>query len=297
MATNIEIVEQLAERLYSQVYCGPPTSFLERTIGYGYPIALIIIALVTVVGCILLRSRWNWRIFLPIQILCSITGWFWGIYIQIYDPDFPGWIFLPWSISNVQFILTLEDWLFYPLCTFLFYFLFRLISKSSKLSNDSTKLSLQIFHIATTCFFCYFSSICGKSLSYQCAIPAIVLFFYIWDRWDVRHYLKFMALILFIEIMWDFIAVSWLSYIPGMAWASHWVYIIFDAQNNYAHSRVFLDYGTHRWAWIFKNPIEITPWFALSVGMYFYSMTVACQKLISSGDVVENSTLRRRGYH
>jgi hypothetical protein len=63
-----------------------------------------------------------------------------------------------------------------------------------------------------------------------------------------------------------------------MAWASQWVYIAFDQHNNYIHSRVFLDYGTHKWAWIFKNPIEITPWFAISVGIFFYSMTVACTK-------------------
>lgn len=282
MANNTEFLEQVAEKLYSQVYCGSPTTLFERIIGYGYPITLVVITLVSVIGCVRLKSKWNWQVFLPVLALCSVTGWLWGSYIQKYDPDFPGWLFLPWSITNVQFILTLEDWLFYPLCTFLFYFIIRKISESQKVSTDSQKLLIQSFHIAIVCFFCYFSSVCGRSLSYQCAIPAIILFFYIWDRWDIRHYLKFMATVVIFEIMWDYIAVSWLSYIPGMAWASNWVYIIFDPRNDYMHSKVFLDYGTHRWAWIFKNPIEITPWFAISVGMYFYSMTVACEKFITS---------------
>ena len=279
MPSNLDFYQTLYEKLFSQVCCGPPRTSIQRFIGMGYPVTLLIIAQITSVGAWKVKTRWNWKIFLPVFAICTITGWFWGIYIEKYDPGFPGWLFLPWSITNIEFILTLEDWLFYPLCTCLFYFIFLALKKSEKKPSDAQKISLQIFHITAACFFCYFTGPCGKSLSYQCAIPGIILFFYIWDRWDVRHYLKFMTVILLIEILWDYFAVSWLSYLPGMAWASQWVYIAFDQHNNYIHSRVFLDYGTHKWAWIFKNPIEITPWFAISVGMYFYSMTVAYTKL------------------
>lgn len=278
--TNKDLYEDLKLKLFSQNKDGVPKGIFQRLIGWGYPIALIVIWVIAIIGAIKLRKIWKWKVFAIVFTLCSITGWLWGIYIEKYDPEFPGWLFLPWSICNLEFLLTLEDWLFYPACTFLFYYIFRAIKEDRNNKNENLKIWTSIIHILITCFFCYFTAICGKSLAIQCAIPAIVLFFYAWDYWDIRHYFKFMGLVLVFEILWDYLAVSWLSYIPGMAWASQWVYITFDIDGNYLHSKVFLDYAKYPWAWIFKNPIEITPWFGLSVGMYFYALMIAVEKFL-----------------
>lgn len=278
--TNLQFYFELKEKLFSQLKDGFPNTLIEKIVALGYPIVLIFILIVAIIGAIRFRKIWNWKIFTIVFSLCSVTGWMWGIYIQKFDPNFPGWLFLPWSVSNIEFILSFEDWLFYPFCTFLFYSFFRWIKESS-FKDDNLKICVTISHILITCFFCYFSSICGISLALQCAIPAILLFFYAWDRWDVKHYLKFIFIVLLFEIIWDFIAVSWISYIHGMAWASQWVYIGFDANGNYIHSKVFIDYGKYPWAWVFKSPIEITPWFGLSVGMYFYSIVIAVDKKIN----------------
>lgn len=276
METNKKRCDELQSELYSQVKDGQPKTLIQKIIGYGYPIMLVFISLVSIIGTV--KSKWNWKIFFPIFLICTISGWFWGIYIETYDPNFPGWLFLPWSITNIEFILTLEDWLFYPVCTLLFFFVFVSIKRTANDSKFSHKLICQFFHIVLTFFFCYFSAVCGQSLCYQCAIPAIILFFYAWDNWNVKHYLKFISLLVIFEIFWDYFAVSWLSYIPGMSWASQWVYITFDVQNNYLHSSVFLDYSKFKWAWIFKNPIEITPWFGIAVCMYFYALYISYEK-------------------
>lgn len=291
--TNREFYERNKEegKLDSQVKDGPPKTRGQKALAMGYPIVMVFVWLVGFLGAFLQKpKKWNWKTFWVVFPVCSITGLMWGIYIEKIDPNFPGWLFLPWTVSNKEFLLMLEDWTFYPGCALLFYLIFRAL-KAGQPSGDGPKIAVTGLHITVTCFFCYFSAACGKTLAWQCAIPSLFLFFYAWDKWNLSHYTKFMLLFVIpFEVVWDLVAVSLLSYIPGMAWASQWVYVAFDVSGKATHSSVFLSYNDHPWAWILKNPIEITPWFAVSVGMYFYSMVIATDKFLGRSRPIHSST-------
>lgn len=258
---------------------GPPKNSLQKIIGLGYPIIVLILTIVTSFFLIFKRSKMNFKVFLPHMIIGSLCGWFWGIYMEKYDALFPGWLFHPWSVVGPEWVLTLEDWLFYPVCGAFFYVIFALI-KNKESSPEWSKWIFQIFHISVTLFFIYFTGIAGKSIAFQFALVSIPLFFYAWDRWDTVHYLKLFAFIVLFATLWDWAAVTWITKIPGLSWASQWIYLTFDSSGGPHHSSVFLSYTEHRWAWIFNNPIEITPWFGTAGAMFTYSLNMALNKFI-----------------
>jgi hypothetical protein len=131
-------------------------------------------------------------------------------------------------------------------------------------------------------FFAYFGSVCGRTVAFHFAGVSIFLFFYVWDRWDTLHYLKILLFIMAFATIWDWAAVSWIAKIPGMSWASGWMYLTFDSSGVAHHSSVFLSYEKYRWAWIFNNPIEITPWFGIAGGMFIYSVAMGIEKFIDT---------------
>jgi hypothetical protein len=260
---------------------GGPDTIIKKVIALGYPLIMVVITFVTTYLLFTKRSKMNFKVFIPHMIIGSMCGWFWGIFMEKYDSVFPGWLFHPWSIVGPEWILTLEDWLFYPICGALFYTIFRLLKNNFR-SSEWSKWSFQIFHIAITIFFIYFTGLAGKSIALQFALPAVLLFFYAWDRWDTLHYLKLFLFIVLFASIWDWAAVSWVASIPGFSWASQWIYLSFDGSGVAHHSSVFLSYAEHGWAWIFHDPIEITPWFGIAGAMFTYSLVMALDKFISS---------------
>jgi hypothetical protein len=190
MPSNLDFYQTLYEKLFSQVCCGPPKTSMQRFIGMGYPVTLLIIAQITSVGAWKVKSRWNWKHFLPVFAICTISGWFWGIYIEKYDPGFPGWLFLPWSITNIEFILTLEDWRFY-FPYYLSIFFFSVFALRNKKNPVMLKKFPAVFHI-TAAIFLLHQGPCGKSLRTPMRPSRESLcFFYIGtDGWDT---LKFMT--------------------------------------------------------------------------------------------------------
>lgn len=258
---------------------GPPKTKSQKFLALGYPIIVVIITVLTTFLMIFKKEKIKFKVFIPHMIIGSICGWMWGIFMEKVDPIFPGWLFHPWAVTGPEWILTIEDWLFYPVCGAFFYILFRLI-KNKETSPEWSKWIFQIFHIAITLFFLYFTAAGGRSIALQFALVAIPLFFYAWDRWDTGHYLKMFSFIVLFAAIWDWAAVSWITYIPGMSWASQWIYVTFDAQGIAHHSSVFLSYSKCSWAWIFNNPIEITPWFGIAGAMFTYSLAMALDKFI-----------------
>lgn len=105
------------------------------------------------------------------------------------------------------------------------------------------------------------------------------MFFYTWKNWNIKHYLKLFAFVVTFATLWDWIAVSWITYIPGFSWASQWIYVSFDQLGNAHHSNLFLNYNKYPWAWIFNNPIEITPWFGIAGAMFIYSLQSTIEKI------------------
>ncbi|MDD5649414.1 MAG: hypothetical protein PHF86_03205 [Candidatus Nanoarchaeia archaeon] len=281
MKSNKQYYEDLEKSgsLESVQKDGKPKTSLEKTIALGYPIIVAILTIITSFLLIFKRKKMDFKVFIPHMIIGSICGWFWGIFMEKLDSNYPGWLFHPWAVIGPEWILTIEDWLFYPVCGAFFYTLFRLI-KNTKKSNELSKWCFQIFHISITLFFIYFTSYAGKSIALQFAIISIPLFFYSWDRWDTLHYLKMFLFIIIFATLWDWAAVTWITKIPGFSWASQWIYVTFDSQGIAHHSSVFLSYKEHPWAWIFNNPIEITPWFGIAGAMFTYSLAMALDKFI-----------------
>lgn len=262
---------------------GEPDKTSHKLLALGYPIIVAIITFVTTYLLFSKRSKMKFKVFVPHMIIGSVCGWFWGIFMEKYDPLFPGWLFHPWSVVGPEWVLTLEDWLFYPVCGAFFYTLFRLISNREK-SSEWSKWIFQIFHISITIFFLYFTGIAGRTIALQFAVISILLFFYTWDRWDTKHYLKMFLFITVFATIWDWAAVSWVAKIPGFAWASQWIYLTFDSSGLPHHSTVFLSYAQNGWAWIFNNPIEITPWFGIAGAMFTYSLVMALDKFITGNN-------------
>jgi hypothetical protein len=283
MKTNQDFYNDLEKSgsLNSTLKDGPPKTTQQKIIALGYPIIVAIITIITSFLLVFKKEKMKFKVFVPHMIIGSICGWLWGIYMEKYDSTFPGWLFHPWAITGPEWILTIEDWLFYPICGAFFYALFRLIKNKQK-SPEWTKWCFQFFHIAITLFFIYFTSLAGKSIALQFALISIPLFFYAWDKWDTTHYLKMFLFIVLFAAIWDWAAVTWITKIPGMSWASQWIYLTFDSNGIAHHSSVFLPYNKYNWAWIFNNPIEITPWFGIAGAMFTYSLVLGIDKFIDT---------------
>ncbi|MDD5650692.1 MAG: hypothetical protein PHF86_09825 [Candidatus Nanoarchaeia archaeon] len=280
--SNKQRYDELKEQgaLDSVLKDGEPKNNFQKIVALGYPIIVAIITFITTYLLFSKRSKMNFKVFIPHMIIGSICGWFWGIYMEKFDTTFPGWLFHPWSVVGPEWILTLEDWLFYPVCGAFFYTIFRLLHNRFT-SSEWSKWAFQIFHIAVTMFFLYFTSVAGRSIALQFALVSIPLFFYAWNTWDTRHYLKLFLFIVLFAALWDWAAVTWITKIPGFSWASQWIYLTFDTAGNPHHSSVFLSYTANRWAWIFNNPVEITPWFGIAGAMFTYSLVLALDKFIN----------------
>jgi len=140
-------------------------------------------------------------------------------------------------------------------------------------------ITIMAAYVALTLFFLVFSALAGRTIALMFAVPGMILFFYARDNIDLRKFLLFQVIVVGFEVVWDIFAVSLIQFIPGMSWAAQWIYITFDANGAYTHSNIFLDYKTHRWAWLLRNPVEITPWFGIVGGLLNYTMFAAGDKL------------------
>jgi len=283
MESNKERHDDLEKKgeIYSEIKDGKPKTSLEKIIAKGYPILIGVIAIITGLLIASRKKVMRWDVYFPYLLFSCICGWSWNIYMENIDPKYPGWILHPWAILGPEWLNTLEDWLFYPVCGSFFYVIFRIINNSNK-SPEWAKWLIQAIHLIMTLFFIYYGAVAGRSIAIQSAAVGIVLFFYTWERWDVKHYLKMFTFIVLFAGLWDWAAVSWITRIPGWSWAAQWFYISFDASGQAHHSSLFLSYDQHRWAWIFNNPIEITPWFGIASAMFTYSVTMAIEKFIDT---------------
>ena len=297
--TNKELHDELKKdgKLASNLKNGEPKATAQKILALGYPIIVLIALVGTIIAIVKNREKMRWDVFIPHMIIGSLCGWCWGIYMEKFDPNYPAWLFHPWAIVGPEWLMTIEDWFFYPVFGSLFYVIYRILKYDPKpfikivgksIPTMPLKWAIQIAHIGITLFFIYFSEEAGRSIAFQFALPGIVLFFYTWDRWDIKHYSKVFLFITILATVWDWVAVSWIAYIPGFSWASQWVYVSFDVNGIAHHSSVFLSYADHRWAWIFNNPIEITPWFGIAGAMFTYSLALAIEKFIDESKKIIN---------
>lgn len=262
-----------------------PTSGWGLLLSKGYHIVLVLFTAIAGAVAIGLGKRWRWKVFLPYMALLCTAGWIWEAIVLNADPHFPAWLFRPESIFGVDFIMTLEDWLFYPVCAALFYAFYRIVENKVADFRNTRVRTVVVWVgfggcVVSSAFFGIFGALCGRSLALMFGVPALLLWLYARDAINAKLFVFFFVFVVGVEVLWDWTTVAWIHQIPGLAWAVQWSYVTFDAAGNPTHSSIFLPYTTHRWAWIFENPIEITPWFGI-VGAYInYISIVALDKRI-----------------
>lgn len=274
--TNRSYWEELKAKgwLYSLLKDGAPRGPGQRLLAFLYPLILVGMAIFTVAMFLRLpRQKWKLRTLIPCLIFSTVLGWSWGAWMIHADPTFPGWLFPSWAVTGKEFVLSLEDLVFYPLCTIFFYLVFRKVSLPGEpWTSDRGHFAVLAVYGIMSVFFLLFTSTAGRSEALMFAIPGMIMYALARDRIDIRKFLVFQVFVVLFAGIWDLAAVSWIHRIPGFAWASDWAYITFDANGGYHHSKIFLDYGTHRWAWIYDNPIEITPWLGIVGGIFNYGL-------------------------
>jgi hypothetical protein len=270
--TNAEYWDYLSREdiLYSLLKDGIPDTLTDKLIAALYPITLCII-----IGCCIFAFRKlkdgqrRWKTWLFSITFGTLTGGTWCFIMQKLDPLFPGWIFPPWSITGVEFGLVIEDLIFLPASTTLFYAVYRFVTIADFQTQKRSRIYFTVFFVFTVLsIICLIGAdIAGRTEVLAFILPALVCYIYTRNTINIKHFLVLQLCIVGFEVLWDLYAVSLLHRLPGMAWSSQWTYIVFNDAGAYFHSNIFLDYGTHRWAWLFDNPVEITPLFGICGGI------------------------------
>lgn len=118
MKSNKQYNEELIEsgKLYSNLKDGTPNTIIKKIIGLSYPITIFFLTVITSLLIFFKRKSINWINFTILVIIGSVMGWIWGSCLEKWDPSYPGWLFPLWAIIGPEWILTLEDWIFYPVC-------------------------------------------------------------------------------------------------------------------------------------------------------------------------------------
>ena len=116
----------------------------------------------------------------------------------------------------------LEDWLFLPASTTLFYCVYRNVTiKGPDFSNPAViHRSIALFYCGISVAAFIFTGIAGRAEILLFILPAMVLFNYSRNTINLKLFLALQLFIVAFEVAWDFSAVSLIHSIPSMAWAS-----------------------------------------------------------------------------
>jgi hypothetical protein len=250
-----------------------PVTLIENIIAHNF----LLIDIILIIACLILiaklsKQQWNWKVFAIVCIPSILSGFIIGAINYYIDNQIPGWIVLPWNTLGIIGYWYIEDWLFYCFTTIFFYGLYRYYHKS--LRNDfrysEVIKNLYFYFLLTTSIlmFC-FTGICGKLETVFYAVPALFLMKLSWKHINIRKMLIFVVSLVLFEMLWDWFAVSWIY--NYKSWAPGWIYLIYDSNYIATCSKVFLDPQKSPWAWIFNNPIEITPWYGISGITFLYT--------------------------
>jgi hypothetical protein len=114
-----------------------------------------------------------------------------------------------------------EDWIFYPACTALFYMFYRLVNlKSAPWTKEHYHWLIVGIYSVVTAWFLFCSPLAGKTEAAMFAIPGIILYIYSRNTIDIKKFLLFQIFVILFEVIWDLTAVSLVHYLPGYAWVS-----------------------------------------------------------------------------
>lgn len=253
---------------------GLPMAWYEKIIARNFLISDIAVIVVSTLLMIFLcrRKLWNWQVFCIVCIPSIISGLSLGAIIYTIDPEFPGWIVPPWSSLGWIGFWCVEDLLFYTFVTVLFYGVYRFTHQNSDPQDfkwaQGLKYAYFTFLSLASLGMLIRGGICGKLETLFYAVPSLIMMVYAWRRINCKRMLIFIGVMVVFESLWDWFAVSWLYYYKS--WAPGWIYITWNAEGVARFSRIFLDPVNHKWAWIFNNPIDITPWYGIAGASFIY---------------------------
>ncbi len=291
LKTNIEYWNELEKNgwLYFHLKDGKPESFIDHLIALSYPIIIVLILVLSFFYYSrLANEKKRFKSLIACMSTAAILGWTWGGLMIHADPVFPSWLFPPWSVSNIELFLALEDILFYPFATGAFYIVYRNINIEDVVENRTLMINLVIFlYSLLSLFYLMFTGLCGQSVTIFFVIPGILLFIYSKDELNIKKFFYFQPVPILVGWVWDWTATSLVRETEGKAWASQYVYISFNEAGEHNHSSVFLDYAEYPWAWIFYSPIAITPWLGMAGVMFNFSLFVAVDKFFDKRGVVQ----------
>lgn len=264
-----------------------PVTLIEKIIAHNFLLTdLILIIMSTILLVNLSKEQWKWKSFFIVCIPSILSGFIIGTINFNVDKQFPGWIVLPWNTIGIFGYWYIEDWLFYLFTTIFFYGLYRYLHRHNSSSDfKNAELVKRIYFyallLASIFIFC-FTGICGKLETVFYAVPALFFMKFSWKYINIRKMLSFIVPLILFETLWDWAAVSWIY--NYKSWAPGWIYLTYDINNIAICSKVFLDPIKYSWAWIFNNPIEITPWYGISGITFLYTAITTVDMMVTNGN-------------
>lgn len=275
MKTNKEFNTINKDNLYSTYKDGKPKGILQFLIAHTYQLILI-----TLTGLIIKGLKdINYKQFSIYIIVGAIFGWSWNVFMNQFDPNFPGWLYHHWSIIGWEFGgVVFEDIIFYVVCGGFFYILQNKIPEFGKGTALQKYIVVGVMSLLSI-LSCIIFGLAGVSITLWFMLTAIAFFIIAKDQIYLGKMFVIVGFVILFASMWDILVITIIPSIKGYAWASSWVYITFDINNIPHHSSLFLDYTNNRWAWIGNSPIEITPWFSICGGFFCYTLAEVVRKL------------------
>ncbi len=76
---------------------GKPIKLLQKIIAKGYPLILVLMSIGLVTWTIKVKNKLNkGKVFVHVFV-GAIFGWIWNLWILKIDPNYPSWMFHPFS--------------------------------------------------------------------------------------------------------------------------------------------------------------------------------------------------------
>jgi hypothetical protein len=244
------------------------SEFLKELKDKRYSVILFLMALVTIGGLIKLRNKFQGKVFIVYMSIGSLFGYTWQFFITYMDPKFCGWWYEPHKIWGSIGLISYEDIAFYPICGAFFYFIRLTIPNintvKNYLLNFFSIIILSIIGITSLLVF----NLGGISSTLWFLIPGLFMIVYTMKELNFFRFIFTGIFIVVLASVWDL-------------WIKDWIYITADLN----HSKLWLDYASHKWAWIKGSPIEITPWFSISGWVFIYPLAQTCEKIWAYPDL------------
>ncbi len=207
------------------------------------------------------------------MIIGTILGWIWN-WLHYNMGVAPAWVFPFGEVIGISILgIPIEDWLFYPITGGFFSTIvmvdplkiFGLAYRrqvypkfyyNAETINSPTniKIIIQMCLVGFTCFMIVY---CGKSGTLSAlffGLPAIFMFCYILDEWNVWHFLRTGIIVVPTNVIWDI-------------WATpeQWLY----PKDTGMFAENF---------WYLGIPFEMTPGLGILAWFFVFSLVISLKK-------------------